>query len=217
MLELHAVFQLLTDFGLHINPLKCEFGALSMEFLRHLINNDGIAPLPEKVAAMRSYDMPQTAKELRRYLSMINFYRRFVPKPAETLQHLYDLIKELNSQPKNARIIWNSEQLQAFKKSKTDLANASYLAYWAPDEPLYLAADSSDTSVAVVLYQKSAAIGMRWLFTNEPGCIMKKCSLMKCDLNAYWYPETDSTNVISDCTCGTDCNTSQAEKWLLYV
>ena len=84
MLELCAVFQRLTDFGLRISPLKCEFGATSMEFLGHLINQDGIAPLPEKVAAMRSYETPRMTKELRRYLGMINFYRRFVPKSAET-------------------------------------------------------------------------------------------------------------------------------------
>ena len=131
-----------------------------MEFLGHLINKDGIAPLPEKVAAMRSYEMPRTAKELRRCLGMINFYRRFIPKSAETLQPLYDLIKELNTQPRNAKIKWSSEQLQAFAKSKRDLTNASYL-YPAPDQPLYLAADASDTGVAAVLYQESAAIGMQ--------------------------------------------------------
>ena len=161
MLELSAVFQRLTDFGLCISPLKCEFGAISMEFLGHLINKDGITPLPEKVAAMRSYETPRTAKELRRYLGMINFYRRFVPKSAETQQPLYDLINELNNQSKNARITWSSEQQQAFEKYKTDLANASNLAYPAPDEPLYLATDASDTAVGAVLYQKSAAVGMR--------------------------------------------------------
>ena len=102
MLEQRAVFRRLTDFGHRISPLKCEFVALSMEFLGQLINKDGIAPLSDKVATMRSYETPKTAKELRRYLGMINFYRRFVPKSAETLQLLYDLIKELNSQPKNA-------------------------------------------------------------------------------------------------------------------
>ena len=85
-----------------------------MEFLRHLINQDGTAPLPEKVAAPRSYEMPRTSKELRRYLGMINFYRRFVPKSAETLQPLYNLIKHVNMLPKNAKITWSSEQLQAF-------------------------------------------------------------------------------------------------------
>ena len=65
--------------------------------------------------------------------------------------------------PKNARISWSSQQMEAFNKSKTDLADASYLAYPAPDKPLYLAANASDTAVAAVLYQKSAAIGMRLL------------------------------------------------------
>ena len=53
------------------------------------------------------------------------------------------------------------QQLQAFNESKMDLANASHLAYPAPDESLYLAADASDTAVAAVLYQKSADVGMR--------------------------------------------------------
>ena len=89
-----------------------------------------------------------------------HFYRRFIPKSAETLQPLNDLIKELNTLPKNAEITWSSNQLQAFETSKTDLANASYLAYPASDEPLYLAADASGTTIAAVLYQKSTAIGM---------------------------------------------------------
>ena len=161
MLELHAVFQHLTDFGLRISLLKCDFGAHSMKFLRHLINKNGIAPLHEKVTAMRSYETPTTTKELRCYLGMINSYNRIVPRSTETLQPLYDLIKELNALPKNTRISWSSEQLQAFRNSKTDLADASYLAYPAPSEPLYIAADASDTAVAAVLYQKSAAIGMR--------------------------------------------------------
>ena len=131
-----------------------------MEFLGHLINKDGIAPLPEKVVAMRSYETPATGNELRRYLGMINFYRRFVPRSAETLQPLYDLLKELNTLPKNAKISWSSEQLQAFHKSKTDLADASCLAYPAPDEPLYIAANASDIAVAAVLYQKAVAFGM---------------------------------------------------------
>ena len=69
LLKMRVVFQRLTDFGLRISPLKCEFGALSMEFLGHLINKDGTAPLPEKVAAMRSYETLKTAKEQRRTLA----------------------------------------------------------------------------------------------------------------------------------------------------
>ena len=120
--RLHALFPRLTDFGIGISPLKCEFGANSMEFLGHLINQEGIAPLPENVAAMRLYETPTTAKGLRHYLGMINFYMRFAPSSAETLLPLYHLLKNTNSLPKNAKISWNSDQLEEFKKSKTDLA-----------------------------------------------------------------------------------------------
>ena len=65
LLKLRAVFQRLTDFGLRISPHKCKFGALSMEFLGHIIDKNGTAPLPEKVAAMRTYETRGTAKELR--------------------------------------------------------------------------------------------------------------------------------------------------------
>ena len=155
LLELEALFQRLTNYGLRINALKCDFGTSSMEFLGHLISQEGIAPLPDKVAAMHSFQQPSDAKDLRRYLGMINFYRRFVQNSAQTLQPLYDLIKKHNTLPKNAKIDWTKEQLHAFEKSKSDLANATLLAYPDPDKPLYLAADASDSSVAGVLFQKT--------------------------------------------------------------
>ena len=71
---------------------------------------------------------------------------------AQTLQPLYDLIKKHNTLPKNALIDWTEEQLHAFEKSKSDLADATLLAYPDPGFPLYLAADASDTSVAGVLF-----------------------------------------------------------------
>ena len=60
--ELRALFHRLTEYGLRISPMKCEFGATSMEFLGHLINQDGIAPLPKKVEAMRGYQLPEKQK-----------------------------------------------------------------------------------------------------------------------------------------------------------
>ena len=99
-----------------------------MEFLGHQINQDNIAPFPEKVTPMSLYETPTTAKELWRYLGMTNFYRCFVQNSAKTLLPLYDLFKGLNALPKNVNTSWTSIQLDAFNKSKTDLTNASHLA-----------------------------------------------------------------------------------------
>ena len=118
-----------------------------MEFLGHFINQDGIATLPEKLATMRSYETPRTAKELKALPRHDQLLQVFRTKSAETLKPLCDLIKQLNTLPKNAKIMWSSEQLQALKKSKADLTNASYLAYLEPDESLYLVANTSDTAL----------------------------------------------------------------------
>ena len=90
--------------------------------------------------------------------------------------------------PQNARISWSSEQLEAFNKSKTDLADASYLAHPAPNEPLYLAADASDTAVAAVLYGKSAANGMRPLgfFSRRLNSAQLKWTLFSRELLAVY-------------------------------
>ena len=94
LVELKALFPWLTDYGLRISPLKCEFGKQSLEFLGHQINIDGTEPLPEKVAAMRNYEKPNNANRLRRYLGMINFYRWFVQNSANTLMPLNNLLAE---------------------------------------------------------------------------------------------------------------------------
>lgn len=89
--HLALVFNRLKEHGLTINPSKCVLGANEINFLGHLVNANGIAPMPEKVAAIRNFPKPKTVVELRRYLGMINFYRRSIPHAAkfQALLNLY--------------------------------------------------------------------------------------------------------------------------------
>jgi hypothetical protein len=87
--DMRALFTRLTHHGLKINPLKCELGASQLDFLGHRITSEGIAPLPEKVKAIQDFQRPEKAKGLRRFLGMLNFYRRFLPRAASTLAPLY--------------------------------------------------------------------------------------------------------------------------------
>ena len=103
---------------------------------------------------MRNYEKPKNAKGLCRYLGMINFYPRFMQNSAKILMPLYDLLAEHNKLPTNALINRTQEQEHAFNKSKNDLVQAALLAYPAPNEEIFLAADASDIVVAAVLYQK---------------------------------------------------------------
>ena len=91
--HLKILFNRLNNYGVVINPTKYEFGVREITFLGYSINSDRIRPPPERVEAIIKLSKPANAKQLRRYLGMIKFYRRFIPGAAKTLKSLYDLLK----------------------------------------------------------------------------------------------------------------------------
>jgi hypothetical protein len=93
LLHLQQFFQVLHENGLTINPDKCVFVVPSLKFLGHMVDEAGITPLPKHVAAVQDCPPPTDIKQLQRFLGLINFYRRFLPAVAHTLQPLTDLLK----------------------------------------------------------------------------------------------------------------------------
>src|SRR5699024_994083 len=83
--HLDTLFRRLDEYGLAINVAKCQFAKSELKFLGHLVNHQGIAPLPEKVKAIYEFPKPCTKKQLRRFLGMSNFYRKFQQNIAPVL------------------------------------------------------------------------------------------------------------------------------------
>ena len=150
--HLRMLFQRLNHYGVVINPGKCEFGVNEITFLGHTVNAFGIKPLAERVDAIVEVPLPETVKALRRYLGMINFYRRFIPGAAKIFQPLNDLLKE--GKKGNAPIEWSKQSEASFRESKRALANATMLAHPIPGAPVSLAVDASDYAVGAVLQQR---------------------------------------------------------------
>ncbi|ROT67988.1 reverse transcriptase [Penaeus vannamei] len=75
--HLRALFGRLQDAGVVINPGKCQFGVASLSFLGHTITPQGITPA--QVTAIIKFPRPAMEKQLRKFLGMVNFYRKFVP------------------------------------------------------------------------------------------------------------------------------------------
>lgn len=79
----------------------------------HTINSDGISPLAERVAAMSDYKLPETKPDLRRFLSMLNFYRKFVRGAAGQLIPLNKFLEGANKRDKTV-INWTDDSRQPF-------------------------------------------------------------------------------------------------------
>ncbi|KAL7723540.1 hypothetical protein ACLKA6_000128, partial [Drosophila palustris] len=151
-IHLRQVFERLRRFHPTINPGKCRFGLSSIEFLGHQVDSNGITPLPDKIKTISDFPLPKVAKELRRFLAMINFYRRFLPK---AITHQAPLVQLIPGNKKNdsSPIAWTEETIKHFEECKHSLATATLLVHPSADAFLSLSTDASDIAVGAVLHQ----------------------------------------------------------------
>ena len=147
--DLTRVFEILEANGLVVNRKKCILGKSSIEFLGHLVDDKGIRPLPEKVEAIRRVKAPTTVKELQRFLGMVNYYRRFIPKAAH---HLFFLFEALGDKPK--KLLWDKNMQESFDAIKQALAMATMLHHPDPKLPLAITSDASKVAIGAVIEQR---------------------------------------------------------------
>lgn len=150
--DLRAVFDRLREYGLVINETKCHFAKHEVNFLGHLVTNGSIKPLPTKVEAIDNFTKPITRNELRRFIGMINFYRRFLPNAAQTQLPLQLLLGPCIKNDRT-KIDWTDVTDAAFADCKKMLREATMLAHPAPSAILAIMSDASDTGIGAVLQQ----------------------------------------------------------------
>ena len=148
--HLKQVFDRFKDYGVVINPSKCQLGVPSLQFLGHIVNKDGISPLESRVSAVRDFPLPKSQRKLREFLGLINYYHRFIPRCAQILHPLHTL---LSLSPTNFESQWSEECLNAFEHAKTALANATLLFHPKPGAAVAIMSDASDIAVGAVLQQ----------------------------------------------------------------
>lgn len=150
--HLRMVFDRLRQYNLTININKCVFGEKAVKYLGHLVTEEGILPLPDKVKAIMDIEKPRIAKDLRRFIAMVNFYRRFIPGAAATQDVLQALIPG-NVKNDKSIIKWTPLAESAFYEFKSKLSNATLLAHPKENATLILSVDSSNSALGGVLHQ----------------------------------------------------------------
>jgi cleavage and polyadenylation specificity factor subunit 1 len=151
--HLTILFERLDQYGMIINSNKCQFGKNRLEFLGHIIDANGIQPVPDKVAAINTFPRPETQRQLRRFLGCVNYYHRFVSNCAHTLAPINALLKP-KRKGVSIDVKWTVEAETAFELIKERLAQAVILKYPKVNARLSLAVDASDVAVGAVLQQE---------------------------------------------------------------
>lgn len=153
--HLRILFQRLLEHGVVINPAKCVFGQTEVTFLGHLVTADGSKPLADKVSAINDLPPPETLTQLRRFLGMMNFYRRFI-RGASDAQTALNAVLSGPKKPKNTPVTWTEELERGFARCKEALANAALLAHPDPSLPLAIFCDASNHAAGATLQQRTS-------------------------------------------------------------
>ncbi|CAI2729547.1 unnamed protein product [Schistosoma spindalis] len=146
--HLKLLFQRLSDNGIVVNTEKCELGKSEIIFLGHIIRQEGILPCEDKIRTIKEYNVPSSIKELKAFLGLVNFYRRFIPHAAERLRPLTELLR---GNPRKLEL--NDTARTAFSEIKTALAEVTLLAHPDPSATFSIAVDASDFAIGAVMQQ----------------------------------------------------------------
>ena len=145
--RLDTVLTRLRQYGLKVKPSKCVLFRTEISFLGHLVNANGVQPLPEKVIAIKDWPVPRCIKDVRAFYGLVGYYRKFIPSFATIAEPLTRLTK------KNVKFCWSEEADSAFRKLKQALLDTPTLTFPYPDRPVIVDTDSSDVAYGCVISQ----------------------------------------------------------------
>ena len=161
--HLRAILDLLRQEQLYAKFSKCEFWLKEVQFLGHIVNNQGIHVDPAKIEAIKNWKAPTTPTEVRSFLGLAGYYRRFI-------RNFSKLATPLTALTHKGKIYeWGSKQEEAFQTLKEMLCNAPILALPEGNEDFVVFCDASNQGLGCVLMQRGKVIAYasRQLKTNE--------------------------------------------------
>ena len=146
--HLRAVINRLAAAGLMLKPSKCHFIREEVEYLGYCITQEGLQPTSRHVTAVKDFHVPQNVKEVRQFVGLASYYRRFVPGFSKIAEPIYALTK------KGAVFAWTAECQSAFNALKDRLIQAPVLVF--PDFTMgfVLETDASIKGLGAVLSQQ---------------------------------------------------------------
>ncbi|GKB60871.1 putative reverse transcriptase domain-containing protein, partial [Tanacetum coccineum] len=161
--HLRIILELLKNEKLYAKFSKCDFWISIVQFLRHVIDSQGIHVDPTKIEAINNWASPTTPTDVRQFLGLAGYYRRFIKDFLKIAKSLTELTQ------KNKKYIWGEDQESAFQLLKQKLCEAPILALPEGNDDFFVYCDASYQGLGAVLMQREKVIAYasRQLKPNE--------------------------------------------------
>ena len=150
--HLEAVFSCLREARLKMKRSKCDFFKREIHYLGHLTSTEGISPLPNKLDCIQHMPVPKNMKEIKQFLGLTDYYRKFVPRFADISRPLTTLTI------KDQKFKWTPACQKSFDLLKETLCGEPILKYADTSKPYTLYTDASKFGWAGVLTQSHTTV-----------------------------------------------------------
>ncbi|PNX73285.1 retrotransposon-related protein [Trifolium pratense] len=150
--HLRIVLQTLKEKKLYAKLTKCEFWLKEVNFLGHVISSGGIAVDPAKVDAVLQWKTPESVTEIRSFLGLAGYYRRFIEGFSKLALPLTQLTR------KGQAFVWDVQCETSFQELKKKLTSAPVLILPNPSESFVVYCDASKLGLGGVLMQKGQVV-----------------------------------------------------------
>ncbi|KAL6416665.1 hypothetical protein ACFW04_013257 [Cataglyphis niger] len=147
--------------NLKLQPDKCEFLRKEVGYLGHIISDEGVKPDPAKIRAVKEFPTPRNAKNIKQFLGLAGYYRRFIPNFSKTARPLTNLLK------KEEPFDWTDEQESAFVQLREALCTEPILQYPDFTKPFVVTTDASGYAIGGILSQGSIGKDLPIAYTSR--------------------------------------------------
>jgi len=157
--RLGLILTRLKECGIKLSSEKCFFIQRKVNFLGHVVGEDGIETDPEKIEKIKNYPRPTNSDELRSFLAFCGYYRKFLENFSRVIRPLADLLPPTSTKKRNkgkqehVKWKWEQEHQVVFDKLKDLLTSPPILAYPNFELPFEIHTDASGIGLGAVLYQ----------------------------------------------------------------
>jgi hypothetical protein len=222
--HMRQVFQVLRDNRLYAKLSKCEFCLPEVTFLGHVVGKDGIKVDPKKIQAVKDYPKPKTVTDVRAFLGLCNYFRKYVRGYSHVAHPLTDLTN------KDATLkSWNKTHDKSFEQLKKALTEAPVLKIADFSKPFTIVSDASIIGTGAVLLQDDQPIAYcskklskaeRNYFTTEQELlgVIHALEEFRCYVEGGMYPVTIVTDHNPNTFLRTQVTLSRRQaRWVEYM